>query len=106
MCSNHPKFDEDLLPEHLGVQFLHYNQGAVRKIIIAEVVDIGIPRNDPPFTVMATGHAICSPLDTYDEQRGKDIATGRAVKQWWKGEQIAKAIQTFQTDVRSYRHGG
>ncbi len=105
MCSNHPKFDEDLLPEFLGVQFQNYNTGAARKIIIAEVVDIGVPRNDPPFLVVASGHAICNPCDTFDYERGKAIATGRAVKEWWKGEQVAKAIESFHTGIRLRSHG-
>ncbi len=101
MCSNHPKFDVDLLPEYLGIQFTYFNQGAARKIIIAEVLAGPISEGALP-KIMGSGHAICAPMDTYDEERGKAIATGRAIKQWWKAEQVARAIQTFT----AARHGG
>lgn len=92
MCNNHPKFDQDLLPMHLGVQFDFVNLGGARKIILANVFRIDAPRLS---RALATGHAICSPMDTYDEARGKVIASGRAVKQWWKGEQVVKTIGTY-----------
>lgn len=102
MCSNHPKFDEDLLPAYLGVQFLHYNGGGARQIVIAEVVDIGMPRTDPPFNVLATGHAICSPLDKFDYERGKTIATGRAVKQWWTDDRRKDALLNIRRELPAF----
>lgn len=98
MCSNHPKFDKDLLPAEYEIRFRRYNTDGHRKIVIAEVVKF----HGTYSVLLASGHAICSPLDTYDIQRGEAIATGRAVKQWWKdhrqpyiAEQVQVAVDTF-----------
>lgn len=77
----HPKFIEELLPDHLGVRMQVHNVRGARKIVIAEVYDLGA--NSFPPIALGSGHAICAPVDKFDMSRGEQIATGRAIRDWY-----------------------
>jgi hypothetical protein len=93
MCNSHPKFDEALLPNDLGIHYTYHNQGGARKLVLAHIHRItgaAVGRLD-----IATGHAICSPQDKFDAERGRAIATGRAVKAWWMQEHVPEGRSAF-----------
>lgn len=52
------------------------NRGGVRKIHICAITNLRTGE------VQGIGHAICSPEDEYNAERGREIAQGRALKQY------------------------
>jgi len=64
-----------MLPEHFYFRIRLLNSEKARTIT---VVDLCNTNNQ----IVGSGHAICSPQDEFNAQRGILIAEGRALKAW------------------------
>ena len=69
------RYPRDLVPSDFAIKHWVLNESGVRKIHICAI-------SNPAGVVLGIGHAICSPEDAYDSERGREIAQGRAIKAW------------------------
>jgi hypothetical protein len=69
------RYPSNLVPNDYTIKHWVLNHSGIRKIHVCAISNI---RGE----VVGIGHAICNPTDKYSPTRGKEIAQGRAIKEW------------------------
>ncbi len=71
------RYTPEVLPDRFSFRICLLNEKKARTITIVELYDTH-------GEMVSMGHAICSPQDEFNAQRGILIAEGRALKAWYQ----------------------
>jgi len=82
------------VPSDFAIKHWVLNPSGARKIHICAI-------SNPAGVVLGIGHAICNPEDEYIRERGREIAQGRAIKQW-SGHSGMRMVQLEKIAERDY----